>query len=292
LSMDFGDRSVLFMVGMFLSANLLGLAAGMRIQSSPVVQQASAAYQQPVSGVYFFLMIGLATVLLLGLYRYDAQFLVKAWFSAALLITGLVFFDAFLPLSFALAATAAVFLGRFAVEDMLARNALDTVPFAGAGALFGSLLGFKAALVLFGLLAVYDYVAVNRMGHMVTLAKKGAESGTFMGFRYPKENAGEEEREETPGEGEGVVAEVEGENVSVGVLGGGDVIMPMMFAVSLVPVFGVGAALGVIAGASAALYMFLGFIRSRETDRFYPAIPVVGSGSLLGLLAWLVVALV
>lgn len=276
-------RVTLMLTGFFAAANLLGVAAGVQLYGNEAVRQASAAYQSPASGFGFFAVLVLATVLLLGLYRYDKQLLVKLWFGAAILFTSLIFFDAFLPMLPALAATAVLAVARFWKRDMLLRNALDTVPFAGAGALFGTLLGFQAVLVFAALLAVYDYVAVNRIGHMVTLAREGAESGTLMGFQYPKNDV-----EVSPGSG-GSAAE--GGKVSVGMLGGGDVVMPIVLAVAVIPLFGVGAAISVAAGSTAALFVFLTFIQQKETERFYPAIPVVGSGAVLGLMLFIVVSL-
>lgn len=285
--MDEELKPILMLVGFFVTANVLGLAAGIQLYGVEAVSQASAAYQSPASGTAFFAVLVAATALLLLLYRYSKQLLVKLWLGAAIVFTTLLFFDAFLPLAPALAATALLVLVRFRTGDMFVRSALDTVPFAGAGALFGALLGFQAVLVFIALLAVYDYVAVNYVGHMVTLAQEGVSSGTFMGFQYPKGGDAGGGEELVPADAGG---DAEGERVSVGMLGGGDVVMPIVFAVSVVPLFGTGAAVSSIAGSTAALFLFLTVIQARETEKFYPAIPVVASGSMFGLVLFLLVS--
>ncbi|MDY6765778.1 MAG: presenilin family intramembrane aspartyl protease [Candidatus Nanohaloarchaea archaeon] len=278
------DTAVL-LTGLFTVANLLGVAAGARIYTAPAVQQTAAAYQSPLSGVWFFAVLVASTAVLLALYRWNRQLLVQLWFGTALVFTAFILFNAFVALVPAVLLTLVFAALRFRTEDMLLRNALDTVPFAGAGALFGAVLGVQAVLVFAALLAVYDYIAVDRIGHMVTLAEEGAASDTLMGFQYPAADAAEAPAETGNSTGGG-------QQVRAGMLGGGDVVVPIIIAVSLIPVFGTGAAVSVVAGSAAALFLFLTAIQSRETARFYPAIPVVGSGAVLGLVLFLAVSAV
>ncbi|MDY6769681.1 MAG: presenilin family intramembrane aspartyl protease [Candidatus Nanohaloarchaea archaeon] len=282
--MDERFRPPLLLAGFFMAANLLGVAAGLRLQGAAAVQQASAAYQAPAAGAVFFAVLVAATALLLLLYRWHRELLVKLWFSSALILTAFILFNAFLPALPAAAFTAVFAVLRFRTGDMLLRNALDTVPFAGTGALFGSLLSLRAVLVFAGLLAVYDYIAVNHIGHMQTLAKAGAASDMFMGFQYPKHGAVQEAGSEA------VTVDRDGGEVQVGMLGGGDVVLPMVLAVAVAPLFGAAASVAVVAGSAAALLLFLVAIQQVETDRFYPAIPVVGSGAVLGLVLYLAAA--
>lgn len=269
------------LAGFFLLANALGLVAAVNLQGSPAVQEASTAYQSPAAGLQVFLIIGVATVLLLALYRFDAGLLVRLWFGLALLLTTFIFFDALLAPLPALGATALALGLRYRTANPMRRNLLDAVSFAGAGALFGSLLSLPAAAVLYGLLSVYDYVAVNLSGHMVTLAKEGAASGTFMGFQTPTPDGTEVDLERR------AAGDATGEGRRAGVLGGGDVIVPMIFAVALLSRFGPGAAVAAMLGSAAALHLF--FVRL-SGEKFYPAIPVVGAGSLVGLAAWLLIS--
>ncbi|MDY6766101.1 MAG: presenilin family intramembrane aspartyl protease [Candidatus Nanohaloarchaea archaeon] len=276
-------RSALLLTALFSVANLLGVAAGVRLYASTAVQQAAAAYQSPASGAAIFAILVASTAILLALYRWNKAALVKVWFGSALVFTGFVLFDAFLPVTAAAAATLVFAVLRFRTDDLLLRNVLDTVPFAGAGALFGAVLGVQAVLVFAALLAVYDYIAVNRLGHMVTLAKEGAASDTLMGFQYPK--SGDVSDAAVSDLSTGTETGREGQRI--GMLGGGDVVMPIVIAVSLIPLFGVGAAVSVVAGSAAALFVFLTVIQARESEQFYPAIPVVGSGAVLGLTLFL-----
>ncbi len=274
------SRSATLLTALFLIANMLGLLAAIRLQEAVAVQEAAAQYQGAEAGLMFFGVIGLSTVLLLLLYRFKADIIVKLWFLTALFMTTLIFFDAALPVIPALVLTGTVLLLRWQVPDRLLQNLLDTIPFAGAGAFFGSIIGIVPAAILYALLAVYDVIAVRYSGHMVTLARESAATDTFMGFTYT-------DGPSDPGQVSLEPADDDGSRV--GVLGGGDVIVPMLFATALIGPLGPGAALLSMMGAATALYLFMSRLSG---EQFYPAIPVVGAGSLAGLAIWYAVSLV
>lgn len=274
---------------LFLASNLLGLAAGIQLHGMPGAESIAGSYGSPGSGAVFFGILILATALLLLLYRYSKQLLVKLWFGSALAVTGLIFFDIFLPAIPALVVAAAFLIARLHTSNPVLRSALDTIPFAGAGALFGTLLGFRAVLVFGGLLAVYDYIAVNRLGHMVTLAKESVSTGTFMGFNLYEDGDAPARDDVDTGERD---TESEQDQKSIGMLGGGDVILPIMLSVSVLPLFGTGAAISAVAGSVTALLAFFHIVSERETEAFYPAIPVVGSGALIGTGLYLAISII
>lgn len=285
--MDRND-SVIFLVSLFLITNALGLVAAGNIQQYEEVQETAEQNQSPLSGLYFFVLIGIATALMLILYKYNARFMIKGWFFLALAMTTLIFFQAVLPPMIALGVTVLVLLTRVYTKDVMLMNALTVFPFAGAGAFFGSIIGFQAALALLIVLSIYDYYSVNISKHMVALAKSGIESNTFMGFTYPKEDGGiqmediDEEATEQPEAAE-PPAEQRG---GVGVLGGGDIVIPLVFAATLLPDFGYVAAVVSVIGAAVGLAFLL---LKAQQGKFYPAIPPVAIGSVAGFgVVWVV----
>lgn len=278
-------RPAHLLVALFLLANLLGLLAASELQGTAAVQQAAEQHEGASSGVFFFLMIGAATGLMLVLYRFDAELLIRAWMVLALFMTTFLFFGAFFDLVTTLIMTGLTFLGRHRARDFAAKNMYTVFPFAGAGALFGSILGFVPAVLLLALLSAYDWFSVNISEHMVSLAKSGLSSDTFMGFSYPKGDADMtdiERMEEVPEQ------EVDGETVQVGMLGGGDIVIPMLFAVVVLRDFGPVPALFSVFGAAALLHLLLS--RARE-GQFYPAIPAVAAGAVGGFLIGLLLTL-
>lgn len=276
-------RPAHLLVALFLLANLLGLLAASNLQGTAAVQQAAAQHEGAESGIFFFLMIGAATALMLVFYRFNAELLIRIWMVLALVMTTFLFFGSFFDLVTATLLTGLAFLGRYRARSFAATNLYTVFPFAGAGALFGSILGFVPAVLLLGLLSVYDYVSVNISQHMVSLAKSGIASDTFMGFSYPKEDGVDmEDMEPVPAD------EADEDTVKVGMLGGGDIVIPMLFAVAALRDFGPIPALMSVLGATVLLHLLL--TKSRE-GQFYPAIPVVASGAVAGFLLGLLLTL-
>ncbi|MAG18152.1 MAG: hypothetical protein CL944_01625 [Candidatus Diapherotrites archaeon] len=93
-------------------------------------------------------------------------------------------------------------------EHLLLRNASSIVAAAGAGALIGASLGVIPILVFIVLLGVYDYIAVFKTKHMVTLAKGVTKKNLAFTYALPtKEHKFE--------------------------LGTGDMVIPLAFAISV-----------------------------------------------------------
>lgn len=339
-------ESVAFLITLFLVTNMLGLVAAAELQQHEEIQETADQHDSAEFGIYFFILIGISTALLLLLYRYKLNFAIKGWLMLALGLTTLIFFSAlFAPLP-ALGLSAAVMLGWVYTGNMMIRNVLMMFPLAGAGAFFGSMFGFEAVLVLLVILSLYDYFSVNISEHMIDLAKSGVETNTFMGFTYPKEGGGiplddtaeaaaddvdtvddtdgdddgkdsdvEEPRTDAmdaaePGE-DAVTPEAEGamdgtgddhpeagtgqdveepQRGGVGLLGGGDIVIPLIFAATLLQDFGFIIATVSVVGAATGL----GFLLVKaQHGKFYPAIPPVAIGSVAGFgLGWILIELV
>ncbi len=93
-------------------------------------------------------------------------------------------------------------------KSVLMRNIAGIIATAGAGALIGASLGTTPLIVLLLLLSTYDFIAVFKTGHMVTLAKGLTRKNISFAFAMPtKEHQFE--------------------------LGTGDIVMPLAFAVSI-----------------------------------------------------------
>ncbi len=298
--------SIIFLITLFLITNGLGLVAAAELQQHEEVRETAEQHSSAEFGLYFFLMIGIATVLLLLLYKYKLNFAVKGWLVLALGLTTLIFFTTVFESILGLIATAAVLLGIVYSKDHMLRNVLMIFPFAGAGAFFGSVIGLQAALVLLVVLSLYDYFSVNISEHMVNLAKSGVQTNTFMGFTYPKEDGGipledtdmedgdsavyraEDEVEPADAASEG--ADAASKKGGVGLLGGGDIVIPLVFAATLLPDYGMFVAVVSVLGAAAGLSFLL---VKAQAGRFYPAIPPVAIGSVAGFgVGWMLLEVV
>lgn len=127
-----------------------------------------------------------------------------AVFGASLLVFATITSD---EISIALA-FALVFLRNVFPKIVWLRNASSLLATVGAGALIGVSLGILPVIVLLSLLGLYDYIAVFRTKHMVTLAKSVTKQNLAFTFALPtKEHQFE--------------------------LGTGDLVIPLVFSVAL-----------------------------------------------------------
>lgn len=285
------NRGIILLVSLFLITNFLGLMAAQNLQQVEEIQETAEQNQSAASGLYIFLLIGISTVLLLALYKINAQLVIKAWFGLAMFVSTLIFFQSFFTPFAALVITAIIIAARFLVDDPGVMNALTIFAFAGFGAFFGSILGFEAIIALMVVLSIYDYFSVNISKHMVALAKFGMQTNTFMGFTYPKEEGGmqqgdvddiedlepveDSDESSRTAASQGEAAKKRG----MGVLGGGDIVIPLAFAAALLPDFGILPAAVSILGAATGLTFLL--MKAQE-GKFYPAVPPVAFGSIVG----------
>ncbi len=268
------EKTNLEVLGLFGLSHIYGITAGIILQDSVVAQGTAAVNSSPGSGINLFLMIGVATALMIGLYKLKMDRIIKGWYFSALFLTTLIFFMVFFPTGIAVGLAAAVFTIKYFTKDYWTRNVLDTFSYAGAGALFGTMLGVRPALIFIGVLALYDIVAVFFTKHMLSLVEGGLSTGTFMGIVYPKNGDFEDLSED-------ITDESSSDGTQIGVVGGGDIIVPMMFSISLLKLYGVTSALAASLGAAVGLAVLMD---RAEKDTFYPAIPIVGGGAVI---AWL-----
>jgi len=132
-------------------------------------------------------------------------------------------------------------------------------------------------------ISIYDFIAVYKTGHMIQMAKFQSKSKVFAGLVIPYEKV------KIPTEGKSLKTSAQGKKSKVAVLGGGDIGFTLIFAgvvmkdlmlketilagflkTSVIPVF-----------VSIALLILL--IKGQE-NKFYPAMPVLSLGCLLGYL--------
>lgn len=267
-------ENVIMLISFFIIANLLGLLAASELISAGTITQTAILNEQASSAFYFFLMVLIAAGVMLLLYKLKADLFIKGWFAFALFFTTMLFFSAFIPDLIAILVSISLIALNRKFGSWELNNLIQIFAFAGAGAFFGTMVGFLPALIILGLISIYDIVAVFFTEHMVSLAKSGISSGTFMGFMYPKGGKDIELDHEK-------IKEMEDSKVKskVGVLGGGDVIIPMIFAISLLKTFGVlASSLSIF---TAAIFLYLLLTKAQE-GKFYPAMPFVSAGSLLG----------
>src|SRR3989344_3529976 len=131
------------------------------------------------------------------------------------------------------------------------------------------IIGVLVGTVLLLLISGYDVFAVWKSKHMIKLADFQANSKVFAGLAIPYKKQLSSKRAKAPAS----------KLAAAAILGGGDIAFPMLFAGTLLKSFSFPQVLLVVATATMALAVLL-FIAKK--GRFYPAMPVLTIGCLIG----------
>jgi presenilin-like A22 family membrane protease len=156
--------------------------------------------------------------------------------------------------------------------SIISQNVAALFTGSGVGALMGLSFGIVPSIIFMMILSVYDFVSVFITKHMVTMAKAVTERPMAFTIAAPHEF---KKAKYVPLKGTK-------KKVHVFQLGMGDVIIPLMFSVSILNRFSILHSLFSIAGSAVAL-LVLSVIITRKPMAL-PALPFVCAGSLAGYL--------
>ncbi len=219
------------------------------------------------SVIYILFAVLIGTVLILLIVRWQSVLLWKLWFWLAVVLCLHIAFAAFMPNQYAL--LLAVVLGSLKIfkPSVIVHNATELFIYGGLAVIFVPLLTPITAIVLLALISVYDMYAVWKSQHMARMAQFQAASGVFAGLLLPYAPTKLE-----------LKAPMKKGKVRTAILGGGDIGFPLIFAGVVMKTAGLEAVL-ISLGATAALFALLLY---GQKKRFYPAMPFLTAGCLLG----------
>lgn len=238
--------------------------------------------------ILFAFIIAIALLFLLT--KFKIEFLLKAWFFIVVVIAlglalNVIFSDIFPELkyiSLIALGIGVVFAGlKIFARNLLIHNLTELLIYPGIAAVFVPILNVITIIILLILISVYDIWAVWHSGIMQKMAKFQIDKlKVFSGFFIPyvsKKTRAKIKKLKKLSKKE---LEKKKVKVNVAILGGGDVIFPIITAGVMLKTLGLYSALLVIAGAVLGLtYLFL----MSEKKKFYPAMPFITSGILLGI---------
>jgi presenilin-like A22 family membrane protease len=159
--------------------------------------------------------------------------------------------------------------------SILNKNLAIIFSIAGAGALIGASLGIAPVLIFIVILSIYDFISVFVTKHMVYMAKAIIETQSAFTVSVPY-------KFKKP-----VMFKFDGKKIKKGShvfqLGGGDILIPLMFAVSVLGRYTILHSISVLIGSMVTLGLLLYFVTKRP-GKALPALPVISSGMLVGFL--------
>ncbi len=237
----------------------------------------------------------IAITILFFLTKIKAAFILKAWFFIVVTLALGITFNSFFQIKYgawvALAIALPLAFFKIFKRNFLLHNATELLIYPGIAAVFVPILNFYTVLVLLVIISIYDMWAVWHSGIMQKMAKYQINklkifSGFFVPYLSKKIRMKIKKIKKSKSKKKSI-------RINIALLGGGDVIFPLITAGVILKTKislpfglheftgGLGPALFVIGGAIFGLgYLF--FFGKKK--KFYPAMPFITAGILLGLI--------
>ena len=236
-----------------------------------------------------------AIVLLFLLMKFKIETFLRLWFFVVVCIALFLAFIAFekiipwfvisLEKALIIAGILAIFLAYIKVykRNILVHNFTELLIYPGIAVVFVPLLNVYTIIALLILISVYDMWAVWHTGFMQKMAKYQIKnlkifSGFFVPYLSKKVKLALQKTK--------AKTKQKPVKMNVAILGGGDIIFPIITAGVMLKTFGLTSSIFVILGAALGLtYLFF----FAEKKKFYPAMPFITTGMFIAMfLSWLI----
>jgi len=196
----------------------------------------------------------------------------KILFTLAVFLGGLLFLEAFFLEPIPLILISFLIFWWWKSPSILNQDLLMVLGMAGVGSTLGLSLKPEMVIVLLIIFSIYDYIAVYKTKHMIKMAKEMIEQKAILALVVPPNLLGFQESlgEIRPG-GKFLI------------LGGGDIVFPLLFSASLIP-FGILNSIIVALFALIGLFLGFYFFISQKIRQPIPALPPIALFSIIGFL--------
>lgn len=237
----------------------------------------------------------LAVLLLFLMTRFNIEFLLKLWFFLVVVIAlflSIVAFEKLIPLEINLSSAMIIALAislplafvKIYKRNFIVHNFTELLVYPGIATVFVPIFSLWTIIILLILISIYDMWAVWHSGIMQKMAKYQINklkvfSGFFIPYMSKEMRLKVKKMREMQKDKKGKFKEKK-VKVNVAILGGGDVVFPIITAGVMFKLGGIIPALFVIVGATLGLsYLFF----FAEKKKFYPAMPFITAGIFLGI---------
>ncbi len=242
--------------------------------------------------ISFAIVFAVAVLIMLLLMKFNADFLIRLWFFAVVALAIGIAVNSiidYIPYSSVISLAVSIPLSFFKVfkRNLLVHNLTELIIYPGIAAIFVALVfswtraPVLAISVILILISLYDMYAVWHSGFMQRMAQYQIQNLRFFtGFFVPY--IGEKQRQKLAKLAKSHPEKIKDKRIkaSVAILGGGDVVFPIIFAGIILSTFGLFSALLITLGATLAL---AGLFWISEKGKFYPAMPFISVGCFIAL---------
>lgn len=276
-------------------------------------------------GIVIAVIIG--TVLVLLIIKYKRKTLWQMWFFLSVILTLIMafspfvmkllnyfkYFNNFVSYGFIITLIIAGVLAYLKVfrKEIIIHNFTELFIYGGLASLLVPVLNLVSAIALLIVISIYDMYAVWHSKHMISMAEFQTDNKIFAGLMIPY-NRGSIEEEKTniitntikttkkveiKKEKDKLQPKASNENIEKeelselteprnAILGGGDIAFPLLFSGAIMKYTGTFTS-PIIISVCAAIALFL-IYRFGKKDKYYPAMPFITLGCLIGAgIVWL-----
>lgn len=235
---------------------------------------------------YIIVAFIIAISLLFFLTKFKVEIILKIWFFIVVIIALGIAFNSilgkfeFLPYVSLIALAIAIPLATLKIfgRNLLVHNFTELLIYPGIAAIFVPILNVITIIIFLILISIYDIWAVWHSGIMQKMAKYQIDKlKVFSGFFIPYVSKRVRAKIKKMKKSELKKKKI---RVSVAILGGGDVVFPIIAAGVMLKTLGFLSAVFVIAGAALGLAYLFFFAKKKK---FYPAMPFITAGILLAM---------
>lgn len=256
-------KVTLLLIFLFFLAQVIGLLITNYYMDKELpygIERPSINTEKPIlSASYIFLVILLATIIIIVFAKFNISFLWKVWFFMAVVVTLSISLSTILNniIAFILALALAFF--KVVKRNIILHNLTELLIYGALAAVLAPVLNITIGIILLVIISFYDIIAVWGTKYMVKLAKFQTKLKLFAGLMIPYKN-------------------------NIAILGGGDIGFPLIFTGILLRDYGFKS---IIITVTATIALFI-LLYKAEKKKYYPAMPFIAFGCLIGYLALLI----
>tara|TARA_Y100000310_G_scaffold68970_2_gene64315 strand:- start:20876 stop:21709 length:834 start_codon:yes stop_codon:yes gene_type:complete len=211
-------------------------------------------FEEETSYIPIIILILVATGIILLLVKLKAFLFWKAWFFLSVWFCLIIAFGAFLQELYAVVLAFILAILKIFKRNMVLHNLTELFIYGGIAAIFVPILNLLGVSILLILISIYDFIAVHKTKHMVSLAKFQTKSKLFAGLYIPYGKK------------------------KTAILGGGDIAFPLMFTAVVLGIHGISALIITLTSTLGLAYLFW----KSEKGKYYPAMPFITAGCFVG----------
>ena len=267
----------IFTLEAFLFSLTMGLGLLHALQVQKILEIERIEITPTISFWNFVFSIFLATLFILFIIRFfkfkkEKRIVFKVFFVLAVFFGGLLFLQAWLEEGLSVFIISLLVFWWLKKPSVLNQNILMILGMAGAGSILGQSLEPELVIFLLIIFSIYDFIAVYKTKHMVEMAKEMMESQAILALVIPPHISGFQKSLSKIKPGGSFL-----------VLGGGDIIFPLLFSVSLLPS---GIFISVIVAIFSLIGLLVGFyfFLQPSSRQPIPALPPIAFFSIIGFL--------